>query len=103
MTLSSDGRRSRRQSPRLARSAELLEYLDYFRDAGGVIPISTGDEDAVRLMTAHAAKGLEFNHVFIIRANSNSFPSSYKEPLVEFPRELRGAGFDVAHQDDKEF
>ena len=63
-----------------------------FPEAGGVIPISTGAENAVRLMTAHVAKGLEFNHVFIIRANSNSFPSSYKEPLVDFPRELQGAG-----------
>ena len=73
---------------------ELIDYLQYFRTAGGVIPISTGTENAVRLMTAHVAKGLEFNHVFIIRANSNSFPSSYKEPLVDFPRELQGAGSD---------
>ena len=42
-------------------------------------------------MTAHAAKGLEFNHVFILRANSNSFPSSFKESLVDFPREFQGA------------
>jgi len=69
--------------------AELLEYLDYFREARGVIPVPSRDENAVRLMTAHAAKGLEFRHVFILRANSNSFPSSYKEPLVEFPPELR--------------
>jgi DNA helicase-2/ATP-dependent DNA helicase PcrA len=52
-------------------------------------------------MTAHVAKGLEFNHVFIIRANSNSFPSSYKEPLVDFPRELQSAGA-ITLFDDKE-
>ena len=52
-------------------------------------------------MTAHVAKGLEFNHVFIIRANSNSFPSSYKEPLVDFPRELQGAE-SISFFDDKE-
>jgi DNA helicase II / ATP-dependent DNA helicase PcrA len=80
---------------------EFLDYLQYFRTAGGVIPISTGAENAVRLMTAHVAKGLEFNHVFIIRANSNSFPSSYKEPLVDFPRELQGAG-SMPLFDDKE-
>jgi DNA helicase-2/ATP-dependent DNA helicase PcrA len=68
---------------------ELLEYLEYFREARGTIPLPPRDEDAVRLMTAHSAKGLEFDHVFIIRANPNSFPSSYKEPLVEFPPELR--------------
>ena len=80
---------------------EFIDYLQYFRTAGGVIPISTGAENAVRLMTAHVAKGLEFNHVFIIRANSNSFPSSYKEPLVDFPRELQGAGV-MPLFDDKE-
>jgi DNA helicase II / ATP-dependent DNA helicase PcrA len=71
--------------------AELLEYLDYFREAHGVIPMPSRDDNAVRLITAHSAKGLEFNHVFIVRANSNSFPSAYQEPLVEFPRELRDA------------
>jgi len=71
--------------------AELLDYLDYFREAHGVIPMPSRDENAVRLITAHAAKGLEFNHVFVLRANTNSFPSSYKESLVEFPRELRDA------------
>lgn len=71
---------------------ELLEYLEYFREAGGTICVETApDEDAVRLMTAHSAKGLEFDHVFILRAVSNSFPCSYREPLVEFPRELRDA------------
>ena len=69
---------------------EWIEYLNYFREASGVIPLtSKDDEDAVRLMTAHGAKGLEFAHVFILRATSGSFPASYRETLVEFPRELR--------------
>jgi DNA helicase-2/ATP-dependent DNA helicase PcrA len=79
---------------------ELLEYLEYFREARGSIPLPSTDDDAVRLMTAHAAKGLEFNHVFILRANSNSFPSAFKESLVEFPRELRDPD-SVSQQDDK--
>jgi DNA helicase II / ATP-dependent DNA helicase PcrA len=69
---------------------ELADYLEYFREAGGVIPLAASEnEDAVRLMTVHGAKGLEFRHVFILRANSNSFPCSYKETLVAFPPELR--------------
>jgi DNA helicase-2/ATP-dependent DNA helicase PcrA len=69
---------------------EWIEYLDYFRQAGGVIPLASKDEeDAVRLMTAHGAKGLEFAHVFILRATSGSFPASYRETLVGFPPELR--------------
>ncbi len=82
------------------RLAELLDYLEYFREARGTICLPSHDEDAVRLMTAHTAKGLEFQHVLILRANSNSFPSSYKEPLVAFPRELRFAD-SIAREDDK--
>jgi DNA helicase II / ATP-dependent DNA helicase PcrA len=80
--------------------AELLEYLEYFREAHGAIAMGSTVRDAVHLMTVHAAKGLEFPHVFILRANSGSFPASYKEPLVEFPRELWDAD-SVAAQDDK--
>ena len=43
-------------------------------------------EDAVQLMTVHAAKGLEFPCVFVVRVASESFPGSYKESLVEFPQ-----------------
>ena len=68
---------------------ELLEYLNYFKEARGAVCLQSEDEDAVRLMTAHSAKGLEFPHVFVIRAASNSFPAPYKESLVEFPQDLR--------------
>src|ERR1700683_2721334 len=79
---------------------EWIEYLGYFREAGGVIPMaSKDDEDAVRLMTAHGAKGLEFAHVFILRATSGSFPTGYRETLVEFPRELRDPNSATASDD----
>jgi len=80
---------------------EWIEYLNYFREAGGVIPLTSNeDEDAVHLMTAHGAKGLEFSHVFILRATSGSFPTGYRETLVEFPRELRDPD-SAAAGDDK--
>ncbi len=68
---------------------EFLEYLDDFRQFGGVIPLPSTDENAVTLLTAHAAKGLEFNHVFVLRVHSPSFPTNFKEPLFEFPQGLR--------------
>jgi len=88
--------------------AEWIEYLNYFREAGGVIPLTSNEgQNAVRLMTAHGVKGLEFAHVFILRATSPSFPASYRETLVEFPRELRdpdsaGAGDDKTLNDQEE-
>ncbi len=80
---------------------EWIEYLGYFREAGGTIPLTSKEsEDAVRLMTAHGAKGLEFPHVFILRATSGSFPLGYREKLVELPRELRDRD-SAAGGDDK--
>lgn len=84
---------------------ELVDYLGLFREAGGVIPMLAPDdvretENAVRLMTVHGVKGLEFPHVFILRANPPAFPASYKETLVAFPRELRDPD-SVTEADDK--
>jgi len=91
----------------VARNGELahfLAYMDYYPEANGIVPILTGDDDAdpnvVRLMTVHIAKGLEFDHVFMLRANQNSFPTSFREKLFEFPQQLR-RGL-VAEGDDKE-
>ena len=80
---------------------ELVDYLEYFREAAGVIPLQPSENDnAVRLMTVHGAKGLEFPHVFILRASSPAFPCSFKETLVAFPRELRDPD-SLAQGDDK--
>ena len=80
---------------------EFLDYLSFFREANGVIPMASDEDDnAVRLMTAHLAKGLEFSHVFILRANKGSFPNAYRETLVEFPNELRDPD-SAAEGDDK--
>jgi ATP-dependent exoDNAse (exonuclease V) beta subunit (contains helicase and exonuclease domains) len=74
--------------------AEFISYMDWMSAANKTINVDSEDDpepppDVVRLMTAHAAKGLEFEHVFILRANSPSFPASYKQSLFEFPKELR--------------
>jgi ATP-dependent exoDNAse (exonuclease V) beta subunit len=39
-------------------------------------------------MTVHAAKGLEFPHVFILRLTHRDFPSGARKPVFEFPGEL---------------
>ena len=69
---------------------EFLEYLDYFEEAGGAIelPDEPLERDAVQLMTAHTAKGLEFDTVFVLRLNHRDFPISHRTPLFEFPPKL---------------
>ncbi len=85
---------------------EFLEYLDYFEESGGKVtrPESEDDDkrDAVRLMTVHGAKGLEFPHVYVLRLNSGSFPKGYGEPLFEFPQEMRDP-ITVPEGDGKKF
>ena len=77
-----------------------LEYLDVFEQGGGMIPLLSDEQvtqaarrtpDAVQLMTIHGAKGLEFSHVWLLRAVSPSFPSQYRESLFEFPVQLRSS------------
>ncbi len=85
---------------------DFLDYIAIFQEAKGSLVEETDEddpvaalapselakaplEDAVQLMTVHAAKGLEFPCVFVLRVNSQSFPGSYKESFVEFPQQLR--------------
>src|SRR6266853_2575225 len=68
---------------------EFLEYLDYFEQAGGTLSLEDdAPGDAVQLMTVHAAKGLEFPHVFLLRVNQGAFPARNRSPLFEFPTAL---------------
>ena len=69
---------------------EFIDYVDLFREAGGTLELPVpAAEGAVQLMTAHSAKGLEFETVFVLRANSGSFPMGYREAVFEFPQALR--------------
>ena len=82
--------------------SEFLEYLDYLGQAGGTIALPRSEDDAVQLLTAHAAKGLEYRHVAVVRGSSTSFPTSYHEPLIAFPAELRRSdrSFSDGHGND---
>ncbi len=72
--------------------ADLLDYLhwheEHVREIG--LPEDRGDDrvqDAVRLMTVHGAKGLEFREMYLLRAGS--FPGKFNPPLFDVPPELR--------------
>ena len=68
---------------------DFIEYLEYFQEAGGEISLNEEpEEDAVQLMTVHAAKGLEFPRVFVMRLTGGGFPPRPRAPILEFPPEL---------------
>ena len=73
--------------------AEFVEYLDYYGQAGGTISLEDDTPgDAVRLMTVHGAKGLEFPQVFVLRVNNKKFPASERSRVFEFPAALMKEG-----------
>ena len=82
---------------------EFLNYLVFFEEARGTIPAQKPDDqlDAVRLLTIHAAKGLEWKQVHVIRLNAGSFPLRYQEPLFAFPDALRRSPHQ-GEEDDKD-
>ncbi|MHB8652774.1 MAG: ATP-dependent helicase [Terriglobia bacterium] len=70
---------------------EFIEYFGYFVEAGGKIeaPEPHRLANAVRMMTVHAAKGLEFPVVFVLSVAPRRFPTIKRKPVIEFPEELR--------------
>ncbi|MFZ0738285.1 MAG: ATP-dependent DNA helicase [Candidatus Acidiferrales bacterium] len=68
---------------------DFMEYLDFFDEAGGDIFLDAERaDDAVQLMTVHSAKGLEFQHVFLLQLCKGDFPARPRQPVFEFPPEL---------------
>ncbi len=67
---------------------EFVEYLNYFVQAGGQINLEQESGDAVQLMTVHAAKGLEFDQVFVLRLTHRGFPMAPRAAELEFPEAL---------------
>jgi DNA helicase II / ATP-dependent DNA helicase PcrA len=77
---------------------ELLEYLDYYEQAGGVVALEEdAPADAVKLMTVHGAKGLEFPNVFVQRVNNRKFPAPERPRVFEFPARLMKEGEPAEH------
>ena len=44
--------------------------------------------EAIKIMTIHASKGLEFKHVFIVNMVQNRFPSMNRKDPIQLPDEL---------------
>ncbi|MFA6917606.1 MAG: ATP-dependent DNA helicase [Candidatus Gracilibacteria bacterium] len=68
---------------------DFANYLDLIEEAD--VPLAndnSGDRDSVQVLTAHGAKGLEFDYVFVVNAVNQRFPSSKRTDAFELPQEL---------------
>jgi len=75
---------------------DLRSFVDYLKlyieakgDPGAVDSFRLEERpDAVRLITVHGAKGLEFPYVFVINAVSQRFPVRRRKDTIAFPEKL---------------
>ncbi len=91
-----------------ARFADFMKYIRVLREHKLFIkrPKQSAHSKAVRLMTAHGSKGLEFERVFIINATENSFgEKANREHLPLLPsvhmREMSRLNLDSGSLDDE--
>ncbi len=82
---------------------EVLRQLRYRRDHGLALsaPYIDVDQTAVRVMTAHKSKGLEFHTVLIPRATDAAFGASDKKDYFKLPLSARETESDLEEEDDR--
>lgn len=74
-----------------------LAEFAHERDAGEEGSLSVDLEsgpDMVRIMTVHAAKGLEFTHVFVVNLVAQRFPTNQKNDAIPLPEGLGSSPLD---------
>ena len=66
---------------------EFVNHLDALMDAGDDPPVAEADTDtpAVRVLTVHKAKGLEWPLVFMVNCVQQKFPTSRRGEALEMP------------------
>ena len=68
-----------------------MRELNFEQEAGGLGELEFDAEagpEAVKLMTVHGAKGLEFSHVFVVGLVDKRFPSLERREAIEIPQAL---------------
>ncbi|MBI4252632.1 UvrD-helicase domain-containing protein [Candidatus Uhrbacteria bacterium] len=74
-----------------ARLKDILDCVSLEQEAGeqGTMPRRDDESpDAVHILTCHSAKGLEFDHVFIVNMVDRRFPTTERHDAIELPAEL---------------
>ncbi len=73
-----------------ARLKDFMELMDLEMEAGetGGLKLDFADDEAVRIMTVHASKGLEFKYVFLVNLVDKRFPTINRRDKIAIPDEL---------------
>lgn len=72
-----------------AHTLGFLEHYSYLIEAGEEGSLDRNSTvDAVKIMTVHSSKGLEFDYVFIVNLVEDRFPSRRRGESIEIPTEL---------------
>lgn len=66
---------------------QFLDYFNFVLESGdeGALPKEEAPQGAVRIMTIHGSKGLEFDHVFVVNMVSDRFPSRRRSDPMPLP------------------
>jgi DNA helicase-2/ATP-dependent DNA helicase PcrA len=75
-----------------------LDYVDSIEDDREWTPVQPSDDDSVKVMTVHAAKGLEFDTVFVPGLAGGLFPNT----RVQQNPMRRGSSLDVELRRDRD-
>lgn len=69
---------------------DFLQAIDMEIEAGetGSLKLDFADNDCVKIMTIHAAKGLEFKYVFLVNLVDKKFPTVNRTEKIETPLAL---------------
>lgn len=69
---------------------EFLEAINLELEAGetGALKLDFSDNETVKIMTVHGAKGLEFKYVFIVNLVDKKFPTINRGDKISIPKKL---------------
>jgi DNA helicase-2/ATP-dependent DNA helicase PcrA len=65
---------------------DFISYLDLASEFG--LEEEREDQESIKIMTVHSAKGKEFDNVFIVDTIDRKFPSLYRDDKFEIPQSL---------------
>lgn len=84
------------QASHTAFLSRLRRLIALGEDRANRLPEAAGDMDAVRVLTIHLAKGLEFPYVYVPNLNEGQFPPRSRGAMASVPPDLLPDGLELS-------